>query len=174
MDNITKDKSEQGEIMETKDVLAGYMDKSSLSTALETLKKGEKMASKAKVGTALDIGLGALSAEQDISKSFKDGKFEISGDNLLQKAGNIASVGAGLIETAGLVDPMLMPLGVGMELTSDALNFFGDKEHTNKELSSAKKNAETITPPIPKNIPAFHPVGHINLMNNNILNKAIS
>ena len=174
MDRITKDKAQQGEIMEAKDVIAGYMDKASLTSALETLKTGEKMASKAKVGTALDIGLGALSAEQDISKSFKDGKFEIAGDNLLQKAGNLASVGAALTETAGLVDPMLMPVGVGLELASDVLNFFGDKEHTNKELSSAQKNTKTITPEQPKTIPAFHPVGHINLMNNNILNKAIS
>ncbi len=174
MNNITSDTKLQGEILEGKDVIASVLDKSTLETALSTIKKGEKLGAKAKVGSAVDIGLGIISAGEDIQKSVKDGKLELAGDNFFQRAGNLASVGASVVETAGLVDPMLMPLGVGLELGSDIMNFMGDREKTDSQISSSIRNNKTITPAVPKNIPDLKQVGRINILNNNILNKAIS
>jgi hypothetical protein len=172
------DNQTESEILQGKDLISGYLDKGALKGAIKRLGEGEKMTAGAKAGAILDVGIGAVDAGQDIAKSIKEGKLEISGDNTFKKASNIAGIVAGGAEAIGLADPLLAPeamvVGTGAELTSDVLSWFGDKENAKKQSSPARKQTQQIQQPQPKRIPSMLNSGMIHFHNNNVLQKVIS
>lgn len=172
------DQSTSNQIEQGKDLISGYLDKGALKGAIERLGKGEAASAGAKAGGALDIGIGLLDAGKDIEASLKNGSISIAGDNDYLKAANVAGMVAGVAETAAIVDPLLAPaafvVGTGAELTSDVLNWFGDREDSKKQSSPAMKQTQTISVPMPPKIPPLVNTGMVHLHNNNVLQKVIS
>jgi len=172
------DQGSEDQIEEVKDLASGYLDKGALKGAIERIGKNAPAEAGAKAGAVLDIGIGALDVGQDIAKTIKTGKLSIAGDNDYKKAANVAGIIAGVAESAALVDPLLAPaafvVGTGAELSSDVLNWFGDKQDAKKQSSPALKQTTTISQPPPPKIPAMMTGGLVHLHNNNVLQKVIS
>ena len=168
----------EDQLSQIKDLGSGYLDKGTLVKSIQRLGTGEALSAGAKASGAIDIGIGGLDVAEDIHQTIKDGKITIAGDNTFKKAANVAGIIAGISETAGLADPMLLPaaivVGGAAELSSDVLGWFGDKEDAKKNESPAMKQTQTLSNSQPPRIPAMVSSGMLNLHNNNILQKVIS